>query len=235
MGLSAIEVDPTEEQKREESQLLKDLQEKNYTDPWLSGTHPILEDFFWFKVGWKKIECTSIDPYSIRVIMWVFMIIIVECIVFCIWSFKAFLYHCYVTASPWSIMGRHNRPRCTWAQYFTKYENHRHCHKFVSLRIYSSKLVSMFFVGTFSGTAFACIELPLLCVCGNRSREHSLTTLTTLRVMCFGTIEIYILLPVCISKNVNAGIESYTFSQCRMILAMYCTTSKELRNLSGKL
>lgn len=46
MGLSAIEVDPTEEQKREESQLLKDLQEKNYTDPWLSGTHPILEDFF---------------------------------------------------------------------------------------------------------------------------------------------------------------------------------------------
>jgi len=32
MGLSAIEVDPTEEQKREESQLLKDLQEKNYTD-----------------------------------------------------------------------------------------------------------------------------------------------------------------------------------------------------------
>lgn len=65
MGLSAIEVDPTEEQKREESQLLKDLQEKNYTDPWLSGTHPILEDFF-SEVGWKKLNVCIIDPYSIR-------------------------------------------------------------------------------------------------------------------------------------------------------------------------
>ena len=32
MGLSALEVDPTEEEKREESQLQRELQEKNFTD-----------------------------------------------------------------------------------------------------------------------------------------------------------------------------------------------------------
>jgi hypothetical protein len=32
MGLSALEVDPTEEEKREDSQLQRELQEKNFTD-----------------------------------------------------------------------------------------------------------------------------------------------------------------------------------------------------------
>lgn len=70
MGLSALEVDPTEEEKREESQLQRELQEKNFTDARNRNLGEMMDEFgdmcppnFWFVVE-KKSFSGSIMFYS---------------------------------------------------------------------------------------------------------------------------------------------------------------------------